>query len=253
MSTIIQLRRDTVANWTSANPILAQGEKGYEIDSIGTADAKYKIGDGVTTWNALSYQGTGGGGGAVDSVNGEVGVVVLDTSDISETTDKNYVTDDEKTVIGNTSGTNTGDETTSTIESKRPVKSVNGTSVNGAGNIITPNTEYTDSEIKTKYEANSNTNAFTDSEKTNLGNQSNTNTGDQDISGLQPILSEGAFVDGDKTKLDGIATGAEVNTINSTTTGEPTGSDKVLNMVSLTQAEYDNGTPISTTFYIITP
>ena len=44
----------------------------------------------------------------------------------------------------------------------------------------------------------------------------------------------------------------EVNTINSTTTGEPTGSDVVLNVVSLTQAEYDAGTPVSTTFYIIT-
>jgi len=44
----------------------------------------------------------------------------------------------------------------------------------------------------------------------------------------------------------------ETNTINSTTTGEPTGSDVVLNVVSLTQAEYDAGTPIITTFYIIT-
>jgi hypothetical protein len=33
---------------------------------------------------------------------------------------------------------------------------------------------------------------------------------------------------------------------------EPTGSDQVLNIVSLTQAEYDAGTPNDTTFYIIT-
>lgn len=38
--------------------------------------------------------------------------------------------------------------------------------------------------IKTLYESNSDTNAFTDAEKTNLGNQSGTNTGDQDLSGL---------------------------------------------------------------------
>ena len=44
---------------------------------------------------------------------------------------------------------------------------------------------------------------------------------------------------------------AEVNTIESITTGEPTGSDQVVNVVSLTQAEYDAGTPIATTFYII--
>jgi len=70
-------------------------------------------------------------------------------------------------------------------------------------------------------------------------------------SAQQPPV-EGPFVDGDKTKLDGIAAGAEVNTIDSSVSGEPTGSDQVLNVVSLTQAEYDAGTPVATTFYIIT-
>ena len=44
----------------------------------------------------------------------------------------------------------------------------------------------------------------------------------------------------------------ETNKVNSVLAGEPTGSDVVLNTVSLTQAEYDAGTPIATTFYIIT-
>jgi hypothetical protein len=70
-------------------------------------------------------------------------------------------------------------------------------------------------------------------------------------SAQQPPV-EGPFVDGDKTKLDGIAAGAEVNTIDSAVAGEPSGSDAVLNVVSLTQAEYDAGTPVATTFYIIT-
>jgi hypothetical protein len=61
-----------------------------------------------------------------------------------------------------------------------------------------------------------------------------------------------AFTDTEQTKLSGIATGAEVNTINTALAGEPTGSDLVLNAVSLTQAEYDAGTPVATTFYIIT-
>jgi len=71
----------------------------------------------------------------------------------------------------------------------------------------------------------------------------------------QQPLAEGAFVDGDKTKLDGIAASAEVNTIESDVTGEPTGSDQVLNVVSLTQAEYDAGvvatTIVATTLYVI--
>ena len=53
------------------------------------------------------------------------------------------------------------------------------------------------------------------------------------------------------TKLGGIEAGAEVNTINSTTTSEPTGSDLVYNVVSLTRAEYDAGSPVGTTFYLI--
>ncbi|MEY5097588.1 MAG: hypothetical protein RJA36_307 [Pseudomonadota bacterium] len=54
----LQVRRDTTANWTSANPILASGEHGYETDS-----GKFKIGDGVTAWASLGYFVVGGGGG----------------------------------------------------------------------------------------------------------------------------------------------------------------------------------------------
>ncbi len=50
MSTLIQFRRDTAANWTSVNPVLAQGELGLETDT-----SNYKIGDGVTQWNTLIY------------------------------------------------------------------------------------------------------------------------------------------------------------------------------------------------------
>lgn len=39
-----------------------------------------------------------------------------------------------------------------------------------------------DAEIKTQYEANADTNAYTDAEKTTVSNQSGTNTGDQDLS-----------------------------------------------------------------------
>jgi hypothetical protein len=51
----------------------------------------------------------------------------------------------------------------------------------------------------------------TESDLTTLSNTSGTNTGDQDLSSYQLQPSEGAFVNGDKTKLDGIDPGAEVN------------------------------------------
>ena len=60
-----------------------------------------------------------------------------------------------------------------------------------------------------------------------------------------------SFDSASSTKLGGIEAGADVNTINSTTTSEPTGSDLVYNVVSLTQAEYDAGSPVATTFYLI--
>jgi hypothetical protein len=54
MADIIQIRRDTAANWTSANPILAQGELGVETDSD-----KFKVGDGSTAWAGVAYLLTG--------------------------------------------------------------------------------------------------------------------------------------------------------------------------------------------------
>jgi len=60
-----------------------------------------------------------------------------------------------------------------------------------------------------------------------------------------------SYPSADANKLYGIEVGADVNTVNSSVTGEPTGSDVILNIVSLTQAEYDAGTKIATTFYII--
>lgn len=48
--THINQRRDTAANWASANPILQVGEVGWETNT-----RKSKLGDGVTHWNDLAY------------------------------------------------------------------------------------------------------------------------------------------------------------------------------------------------------
>lgn len=52
MSVQIQLRRDTASNWSSNNPVLANGEIGIATDTY-----QFKIGDGSTTWSGLSYYG----------------------------------------------------------------------------------------------------------------------------------------------------------------------------------------------------
>jgi hypothetical protein len=46
----IQIRRDTAEKWVINNPILLEGELGYETDT-----AYMKIGDGTTYWNDLPY------------------------------------------------------------------------------------------------------------------------------------------------------------------------------------------------------
>tara|TARA_R110000765_G_scaffold20317_1_gene52799 strand:- start:18916 stop:20739 length:1824 start_codon:yes stop_codon:yes gene_type:complete len=73
MSTILQIRRGTAVEWTTANPILAQAEQGYETDGLGSESAKYKIGDGVTDWNTLPYQSTDVGLTGDDIITSEGG------------------------------------------------------------------------------------------------------------------------------------------------------------------------------------
>jgi hypothetical protein len=66
MAVRIQLRNDTAANWTDANPVLAAGEFGLEKDTN-----YFKIGDGTSSWNDLPYggiQGLTGETGGIDSI-----------------------------------------------------------------------------------------------------------------------------------------------------------------------------------------
>lgn len=74
----IRIRRATGAQWISANPILGDGEITWETDT-----GMGKVGDGTSTYTELAYAFHGGGTGAVDSVNGHTGVVVLTATDVS--------------------------------------------------------------------------------------------------------------------------------------------------------------------------
>lgn len=70
--TQIRFRQGTAAEWLEANPILADGEPGYETDTN-----KFKIGDGENTWSVLHYQGEGDGQGITGiNINGTPAAVV---------------------------------------------------------------------------------------------------------------------------------------------------------------------------------
>jgi hypothetical protein len=107
------------------------------------------------------------------------------TADIAASSNKNYVSDAEKTVLGNTSGTNTGDQVLPTLSSLGAV--AGNSTITGATKtkitydskgLVTAGADATTADIA----ASSNKNYVTDAEKTVLGNTSGTNTGDQTIS-----------------------------------------------------------------------
>lgn len=56
MADRIQMRRDTLANWSAYNPILLEGEHGYVLDDANL----YKMGDGIHAWNDLPWRGYNG-------------------------------------------------------------------------------------------------------------------------------------------------------------------------------------------------
>ena len=80
VQTQIQVRRGTAASWTSTNPTLAAGEMGLETDT-----GLFKIGNGVTRWNALAYGGVIGPTGPTGNTGptGVTGPVPTNVSSIT--------------------------------------------------------------------------------------------------------------------------------------------------------------------------
>ena len=49
----IVIRNGTESEWIAANPVLLEGEVGITMNTI---PKKFKIGDGVSSWNDLQYE-----------------------------------------------------------------------------------------------------------------------------------------------------------------------------------------------------
>ena len=74
----IQIRRDSSQNWEINNPVLLQGELGYETNT-----ECLKIGDGQTEWNSLPYLVCGPG--SLDILNSSGQTVVAGATGIQFT------------------------------------------------------------------------------------------------------------------------------------------------------------------------
>ena len=91
----------------------------------------------------LIISGGGGGGGsgtsAVDSVNTKTGIVVINPDDLVDTATTNkFVTAADKTLLGNTSGENTGDDGTVTsvaVTGSDGIEVDSGTPITSSGTI----------------------------------------------------------------------------------------------------------------------
>ena len=70
MAVKIQFRRDTASAWSTVNPILSQGEAGFEFDT-----GRFKVGNGLSPWNSLAYSSgvTGPTGPSVTGPTGPTG------------------------------------------------------------------------------------------------------------------------------------------------------------------------------------
>lgn len=115
--------KDCIGIIESGSAVKYLNEQGnfVTVTSINDINGLIKSGTNVTITGSgtqsdpyiISSSG-GGSGGAVDSVNGQTGVVVLDTGDIGEVTDKNYVTDAELLIIQTPASTSDNGYLTST-------------------------------------------------------------------------------------------------------------------------------------------
>jgi hypothetical protein len=79
MSIRLEFRQGTAAQAAANNPILGQGEPGYETDT-----GKWKIGDGVTSWNDLDYQPSTAGSVTNAAVNSAISDDAAATRDALE-------------------------------------------------------------------------------------------------------------------------------------------------------------------------
>jgi hypothetical protein len=104
MASKIRFRRDTEENWNLINPVLQQGEPGYNL-----TNQKLKIGDGSLSWDELSYLETSASSVDWEDVTNKPELFSGDYQDLTNQptipTDISDLTDDTSLLNGLPEGT----------------------------------------------------------------------------------------------------------------------------------------------------
>lgn len=166
--------------------------------------------------NSVTIDAAGVGGGAVDSVNGFTGVVVLDTDDIAEGLTNLYFTNARASAAAPVQSVDGQTGAVSLSSSYAPLSHVGDTGA-AHGNATTTVAGFMSGADKTKLnsvETGAQVNVGTDiaeGTRTSTTVPVTSSTGaDATLSAASTTLA-GVMTSADKTKLDGIATGATAN------------------------------------------
>ena len=181
MATRMLQRRGTASQWNSANPVLGEGEIGWESDTN-----KFKIGDGVNNWASLSYfldEDSIGG-----SLDGYATEAYVDTA-VSNLVDSAPATLDTLNELAAALGDDANFATTITNAIAGKQDAVSGVSSTEIGYL-----DGVTSSIQTQINSKANTShTHAISDVTNL---STTLNGKANLSGAQftgNVISDGAF------------------------------------------------------------
>jgi hypothetical protein len=146
VNTKIQVRRGTASQWTNTNPnvILSAGEIGYETDT-----GLFKIGDGTTVWNSLSYNAvkalTPGSGICLSNNNGNYTISLCDITGFDDAVNDRVA--DLLTAGSNVQLTYTDNNNdTSTLQI-----AVTGVSLSGHTHVLSNITDVTASATEVNY------------------------------------------------------------------------------------------------------
>jgi hypothetical protein len=195
------------------------GTLSTQTDLTNVLDLKANTSDLATVATTGEYSDILNLPSIVNSLNGNTGIITINTGNIPQSTGFRFLTDQQKVDATRLSTTtqngllagsdfNTFNNKQAELVSGTNIKTISGVNLLGSGDVV-----LTKANV-------------------GLGNVDNTSDVNKPISNATQI------------DLD--------SKVESITAGEPTGSDRLSNMVSLTQAEYNSGTKVADTFYIIT-